>query len=58
MSDPNEQPRDLSDDLELGQEDATKAVGGDVKPTAPVKGVENVVYTLSNCMITGPSVAP
>jgi len=52
MSHPNEQPRELSDDLELGVEDAAKAVGGDMKPTASGKPVENLVFTVSNCMIT------
>jgi hypothetical protein len=51
MSDPNEQPRDLSDDLELGQEDAAKAVGGDVKPTATQKP-EYLVYKLGTIVIT------
>lgn len=58
MSDPNEQPRELSDDLELGVQHAAKAVGGDVKPTTPQKPVQYMVYGLNDCMISGPSVAP
>jgi len=54
MSDPNEQPRELSDDLELDVKVAAKAVGGDVKPTATEKPVQNLVYTLNNCTITAP----
>jgi hypothetical protein len=58
MFDPNEQPRDLSDDLELGQEDAARAVGGDVKPTATQKPAEYLVFKLDTAMLTAPPFAP
>jgi hypothetical protein len=51
MSDPNEQPRDLSDDLELGPGRRREAVGGDVKPTATQKP-EYLAFKLDTIVIT------
>jgi hypothetical protein len=58
MSDPKEQPRDVTEDLELEAEDAAKAVGGDTKPTSTTKPQEYYVVGMNDIFITGPTTAP
>ena len=52
MTDLEQQPRHLTDDLELAVEDATKAVGGDTKPAATQKPAEPLVFKFQDPLIT------
>lgn len=56
MSDPKQQTRELNDDLELGVEQAAKAVGGDTKATTPPKPLEYMVVKFNDLTTTAPSI--